>query len=142
MLKPDTAQQVPQPPTLPPTQPSNQQPLHRPPQQPHSRLAVQAHDFASDLLTLELSPPSRLPRMVVLSLSAVVGCLLVWSCWAELDIVATAQGRLVPLSYTKVVQPAEAGMVSEILVGDGDVVKAGQVLLRLDARLSASDLQA
>lgn len=107
-----------------------------------STLAAQAHDFAPDLLTLQLSPPSRLPRTVVLGLAALVGGLLVWSFLAELDIVATAQGRLVPISYTKVVQPAEAGVVSEILVKDGDAVKAGQVLLRLDARLNQNDLQA
>ena len=107
-----------------------------------SGLAVQAHDFAPDLLTLQLSPPSRMPRTVVLGLTALVGGLLAWSFFAELDIVATAQGRLVPISYTKVVQPAEAGVVSEILVKDGDAVKAGQVLLRLDARLSQNDLQA
>ena len=105
-------------------------------------LAPQAHDFAPDLLTVQLSPPSRMPRIVLLGLTALVGCLLVWSFVAELDIVATAQGRLVPISYTKVVQPAEAGVVSEILVKDGDAVKAGQVLLRLDARLSQNDLQA
>ena len=105
-------------------------------------LAAQAHDFAPDLLTVQLSPPSRLPRTVLLGLTALVGCLLVWSFVAELDIVATAQGRLVPISYTKVVQPAEAGVVSDILVKDGDAVKAGQVLLRLDARLSQNDLQA
>ena len=126
MLKPDKARLVPP----------------QPQQAPPTRLAAQAHDFAPDLLTLQLSPPSRLPRVVVLSLAAVVLCLLAWSCWAELDIVATAQGRLVPVSYTKVVQPAEAGVVSEILVKDGDAVKAGQVLLRLDARLSQSDMQA
>jgi hemolysin D len=107
-----------------------------------SALAAQAHDFAPDLLTVQLSPPSRLPRAILLGLTALVGCLLIWSFLAELDIVATAQGRLVPISYTKVVQPAEAGVVSEILVKDGDAVKAGQVLLRLDARLSQNDLQA
>ncbi len=112
------------------------------PKTPKAALAVQAHDFAPDLLTLQLSPPSRLPRTVLLGLTALVGCMLVWSFFAELDIVATAQGRLVPISYTKVVQPAEAGVVSEILVKDGDAVKAGQVLLRLDARLSQNDLQA
>ncbi len=105
-------------------------------------LAAQAHDFAPDLLTVQLSPPSRLPRGVLLGLTGLVGGLLAWSFWAELDIVATAQGRLVPISYTKVVQPAEAGVVSEILVKDGDAVKAGQVLMRLDARLSQTDLQA
>lgn len=105
-------------------------------------LASQAHDFAPDLLTVQLSPPSRLPRGVLLGLTGLVGGLLAWSFWAELDIVATAQGRLVPISYTKVVQPAEAGVVSDILVKDGDAVKAGQVLLRLDARLSQTDLTA
>ena len=105
-------------------------------------LASQAHDFAPDLLTVQLSPPSRLPRGVLLGLTGLVGSLLAWSFWAELDIVATAQGRLVPISYTKVVQPAEAGVVSDILVKDGDAVKAGQVLLRLDARLSQTDLTA
>ena len=106
------------------------------------QLAPQAHDFAPDLLTVQLSPPSRLPRGVLLGLTGIVGGLLAWSFLAELDIVVTAQGRLVPISYTKVVQPAEAGVVGDILVKDGDFVKAGQVLLRLDARLSQTDLQA
>lgn len=107
-----------------------------------SPLAAQAHDFAPDLLTLQHSPPSRLPRGVLVGISLVVLGLLVWAGFAQLDIVATAQGKLVPVSYVKVVQPAEAGVVSEILTKDGDLVKAGQVLLRLDARLSQSDLQA
>lgn len=68
--------------------------------------------------------------------------MLIWSFLAELDTVATAQGRLAPISYTKVVQPAEAGVGSDILVKDGNAVKAGQVLLRLDARLNQSDLLA
>jgi hemolysin D len=46
----------------------------------------------------------------------------------------------VPMSFTKVVQPAEAGVVLDILVKDGDAVKAGQTLLRLDARLAQSEL--
>lgn len=107
-----------------------------------SVLSVQAHDFAPDLLTLQHSPPSRMPRGIVITLGLLVLGMVAWVCFAELDIVATAQGRLVPLSYIKVVQPAEAGVVSEILVKDGDIVKTGQVLLRLDARLSQSDLQA
>lgn len=105
-------------------------------------LAPEARDFAPDLLTLQESPPSRLPRVVVLGVVAVLMLLLAWAFWAQLDIVATAQGRLVPVSYTKVVQPAESGVVSDILVKDGDAVKAGDVLLRLDARLAQADVGA
>jgi HlyD family secretion protein len=103
-------------------------------------LAPEARDFAPDLLTLQESPPSALPRLAVLLVVVLLGLLGAWSVWARLDIVATAQGRLVPATYTKLVQPAEAGVVSEILVRDGDAVRAGQVLLRLDASLAQTDV--
>lgn len=104
-----------------------------------AQLAPEARDFAPDLLTLQESPPSQLPRAAVLVVVALLAGLLVWAIWARLDIVATAPGRLVPASFTKVVQPAEPGVVSEVLVKDGDFVRTGQVLLRLDPRLAQAD---
>ena len=58
----------------------------------------------------------------------------------QIDIVATAEGKLVPASYLKIVQPAEAGVVKEILVREGEAVRQGQVLMRMDASLAESDL--
>jgi hemolysin D len=105
-----------------------------------SPLDPAAHDFRADLLTIQASPPAPWPRGALLAVAALVGCLVLWAFFAKLDVIATAQGRLVPVSFTKVVQPAEAGVVLDILVKDGDAVKAGQVLLRLDARLAQSEL--
>jgi hemolysin D len=99
-----------------------------------------AYDFRPDLLTIQQSPPAAWPRGLLLAIVGLLGLLLVWAFFAKLDVVATAQGRLVPITFTKVVQPAETGVVLDILVKDGDVVKAGQVLLRLDARLAQSEL--
>jgi hemolysin D len=99
-----------------------------------------AHDFRADLLTIQQSPPAKWPRGLMLALAGLVGLLILWAVFAKLDVIATAQGRLVPMSFTKVVQPAEAGVVLDILVQDGQAVKAGQVLLRLDARLAQSEL--
>lgn len=101
-----------------------------------------AHDFAPDLLTLQESPPGRRPRLVLLAVVAVTGALLAWAALAKVDIVASAPGRLVPQSFTKIVQPAEAGIVSELLVREGQTVRAGEVLLRLDPRLSHADVRA
>lgn len=98
-----------------------------------------ARDFAPSLLAIQEDPPSPLPRAAVLAVVACVALLLAWTAWARLDIVATAPGRIVPLSFTKVVQPAEAGVVAEVLVRDGDHVQAGQVLLRMDARIARAD---
>ena len=65
--------------------------------------------------------------------------LILWAAFGKLDIVATAQGKLIPQTYLKIVQPFEQGMVSEILVSEGEHVKAGQVLMRLDTTLSDAD---
>lgn len=107
-----------------------------------SLLSPEALDFAPDLLAIQERPPARMPRVIAITVVALVGLLLVWACLAQLDVIATADGRLVPLTFTKIVQPADAGVVAEILVGDGDLVKEGQVLMRLDARLSQADTSA
>ncbi len=42
------------------------------------------------------------------------------------------KGASCPVTYVKIVQPAEAGIIREILVDEGDVAERGQVLVRLD----------
>jgi len=98
-----------------------------------------ALDFAPEILAIEQRSASPLPRAVLYTLSVLFTLLLVWAYFSNLDIVARAQGRLVPKTYVKIVQPADAGIVKELLVSEGDRVRAGQVLLRLDTTLSAAD---
>ena len=107
--------------------------------EPHE-LSQLAWDFTPDLLTIQQSPPSRWPRGLMLALVGLTAALVAWACVAKLDVIASAQGRLVPMTFTKVVQPAEPGVVLDILVKDGDFVKANQVLLRLDPQLAQSEL--
>jgi hemolysin D len=103
-------------------------------------LATDVADFAPGLLAIQESPPKRLPRIVFYVVAALFGVLLLWAVFAKLDIVAVAEGHLVPQTYVKIVQPNDAGRVSEILVREGDTVAAGQVLLRLDPTVAATDL--
>lgn len=104
-----------------------------------AELDRQAWDFRPDLLTIQRTPPTAWPRGVLLMIVALIGMLILWATFAELDVIASAQGRLVPMTFTKIVQPAESGVVVEILVKDGDTVRAGQVLLRLDARAATAE---
>lgn len=98
-----------------------------------------AHDFAPDLLRVQQQAPSPRPRLVLRLLLLLVGVMLAWAWLGQLDVVATAQGRIVPQSFLKIVQPAEQGIVREILVRDGDRVAQGQTLIRLDRRMSDAD---
>jgi len=98
-----------------------------------------ALDFAPALLQAQQRPPSPLPRLVLRILLALAGVMLVWAVFGRLDIVAVAQGKLVPESFVKIVQPSDPGIVKEILVKEGETVAAGQVLMRMDAHISEAD---
>lgn len=96
-------------------------------------------DFSPALLTLQEAPPARSPIAVLRAVAGLCAVLLVWSVWGTLDIVASAEGRLIPQTHLKIVQPAEAGVVREILVREGQRVAQGEVLMRLDAEQAAAD---
>ena len=98
-----------------------------------------AFEFAPAILQSQHAPPSPLPRLLLHVLLTLFAVLLVWAIFGKLDIVAVAQGKLVPETFLKVVQPSDPGVIKEILVKEGDVVRTGQILMRLDASVSSAD---
>jgi len=105
-------------------------------------LSPEAAEFAPGLLAIQESPPARLPRAMLYSVAALIGGLLLWARFGQLDIIANADGRLVPQTYVKIVQPADSGIVERILVREGQRVAAGQVLLRMDPKDADADTRA
>jgi hemolysin D len=99
-------------------------------------------EFAPPLLRLQQTPPNPVGRRVVWVLLILLAALLIWTLIGRLDIVAVAEGKLVPHGYVKIVQPSEAGIVKEILVREGQRVVAGQTLMRMDALISDADAKA
>lgn len=74
--------------------------------------------------------PLRYALFVIL----LTGVLVVgWGAMAKIDSAAVAMGTLSVDLNRRVVQHLEGGIVGEVLVREGDVVQAGQALLRLDA---------
>lgn len=102
-------------------------------------LSPEALDFAPGLLSIQESPPARLPRAVMYTVGVLFVILMVWAIFGKLDIIASAEGRLVPETYIKIVQPSDAGIVQEILVKEGEQVQQGQVLMRMDTQIAEAD---
>lgn len=98
--------------------------------------------FHPPLIRLQQTAPHPQGRRVLWALFALLVFLLIWALVGRLDIVAVADGKLVPASYLKIMQPSEAGIVKEILVHEGEAVRAGQVLMRMDALITNADLEA
>ena len=99
-------------------------------------------DFAPPLLRIQESPPAPLAGWMLRILIGLLAGIALWAVFGQLDIVAVADGKLVPSSYLKIVQPAEQGIVREILVKEGEAVREGQVLIRMDSVLAAADAKA
>ncbi|WP_157265274.1 HlyD family type I secretion periplasmic adaptor subunit [Azohydromonas aeria] len=69
--------------------------------------------------------------VIALSLVTVTG-FVGWAQWAELDQIARAAGQVIPSGRVQVVQSADAGVVAALNVREGDRVRRGQLLVRLD----------
>ncbi|MCW8917111.1 MAG: HlyD family type I secretion periplasmic adaptor subunit [Magnetovibrio sp.] len=80
-------------------------------------------------------------HMFLLTLIGVVSLFLIWSFVGRLDVVSFAIGEVVPSSQVKTVQHLEGGIVADIMVREGDRVKAGQPLVTLEATASGADVQ-
>lgn len=96
-------------------------------------------EFAPALLRSQAIPPHPMSQAVLRVVMLMLAALLLWAMLGKLDIVAVAEGKLVPQTYLKIVQPSESGIVQEILVHEGETVHAGQVLMRMDTLISEAD---
>lgn len=102
-------------------------------------MATTATDFLPGLIAVERTPPHPAARATLWLLLGLFASVLAWTTFGTLDIVASAEGKLIPSIYLKIVQPSEAGIVKDILVQEGKSVSAGQVLVRMDAVVSDAD---
>ncbi|MEW6445131.1 MAG: HlyD family type I secretion periplasmic adaptor subunit [Pseudomonadota bacterium] len=95
--------------------------------------------FLPAALALRDTPLSPAPRVAMWLIVAFAALALLWAIFGRIDVVATAQGRIVPNDRIKTIQPMETAVVQAIHVSDGQAVKAGDVLVELDATDARAD---
>lgn len=96
--------------------------------------------FLPAALALQDQPVHPAPRYVQWVIVSFAALALLWACLGRIDVVATATGKVVPNGKTKVIQPSEVAVVKSIHVHDGQQVKAGDVLVELDAQITGADV--
>jgi adhesin transport system membrane fusion protein len=79
-----------------------------------------------------LTPQRAFVMLTLLSGSAI----FLWAALASLDIIVRTEGRIIPAGKSQIIQHLEGGIVRQLLVQEGEVVRAGQPLMEL------SDIQA
>lgn len=95
--------------------------------------------FLPAAMALQDTPPHPAPRRVAWVLSALFVLALIWATYGQVDVVAVAHGRIIVSQHSKLIQPLETSVVKSIHVKDGDKVRAGQLLIGLDATGTQAD---
>lgn len=108
--------------------------------QPPARTREEAQ-FLPAALALQDTPVSPAPRVAMGLIVAFVLLALLWATFGRMDVVAVGQGKVVPSSRTKTIQPLEAATVKAIHVRDGQHVRAGEVLIELDPTTPQADAE-
>lgn len=80
-------------------------------------------------------------QLIVRAALVVVLLLVLWACFAQVEEVTRGDGKVVPSKQLQIVQSLDGGVVSEILVQEGQVVEAGQLLLKIDETRATSGVR-
>src|SRR5262249_25767787 len=95
--------------------------------------------FLPAALEIVETPPSPIRRAIGATIVALFSAAVAWAWWGTIDIVASANGKIVPSDSTKLIQPFETGVVRAIHVQDGQAVRSGDVLIELDPTVNAAE---
>ena len=95
-------------------------------------LGSRADNYLAKAILLEEAVPPTYLRTTIKLVAYTVGLFLLWALFARLDVVALSTGQVMPIGAVKVIQHLDGGRISAINVVDGQPVKQGEVLMRLN----------
>ena len=97
-----------------------------------SREEEESVDFATDADVAILRQEPLRARVLLRSIMIVVAVFILWAAVAQLDEVTRGEGKVIPSRQVQVLQSIDGGLVSEILVKEGDTVQPDQLLVKID----------
>ncbi|MBR0289186.1 MAG: HlyD family type I secretion periplasmic adaptor subunit [Selenomonadaceae bacterium] len=96
-------------------------------------------EFLPAILEVTETPPSPTGRLIMWSILALIVVALAWSILGHINEVAVAAGKVIPSGQIKTIQVKNKGIVKEINVQEGQLVKEGDVLVVLDPTTTTAD---
>ncbi len=90
------------------------------------------NEFLSEALEIIEKPASPIGHLMIWIIVAIIITTIIWSCFGKMDEVAIGLARVMPKDGVQVIQPLYEGTITEILVSEGEQVRAGQELIVLD----------
>ena len=98
------------------------------------------HEFKPLLIEIEDKPLNPLGRIILYLVLAIMIFATAWLILAKVDVVVSAQGKVIPSGEIKILKPLESGVVSKIFVKESDKVKKGDILIQIDPTVTDASL--
>lgn len=98
------------------------------------------HEFKPLLIEIEDKPLNPLGRIILYLVLAIMVFGTAWLILAKVDVVVSAQGKVIPSGEIKILKPLESGVVSKIFVKESDRVKKGDILIQIDPTVTDASL--
>lgn len=98
-------------------------------------------DWSADAQVARLYRDPLRARRLLHATGLVLIVLIIWAALAQIDEVTRGEAKVVPSRQLQVIQSLDGGLISEILVREGQIVDAGDVLVRIDATRFQSSLR-
>lgn len=95
--------------------------------------------YLAQSVVLEEAGSSSLIRAGMMTVGLVIIAFIAWSYFTEVDEVSISFGEVIPSGKIQTIQHLEGGIVSEILITEGQIVEAGDPLIRLDPAAAYSE---
>ena len=99
------------------------------------------YEFMPAAIEIEKTPASPVGRIILYTIVLLFVIAVLWAIFGKIDIVAVAQGKVVPSERVKVIQPLETAAIESIHVREGQSVKAGQPLVTLNTNITEADVR-
>lgn len=96
-------------------------------------------EFMDQLEAAARMKPHAASNIMLYSVTALIVFFIVWASVSKIEELTRGQGQVVPTQEIQFIQSLEGGILQELLVGQGDRVTKGQVLMRLSDVVSSSE---
>jgi adhesin transport system membrane fusion protein len=95
--------------------------------------AAAEHEFVADADAAFIAQEPLRARKAIRMVRIALGIFLLWALFAQVDEITRGEGKVISSRQLQVLQSLDGGIVSEILVKEGERVREGQVLVKIDA---------
>ncbi len=99
------------------------------------------HEFKPLLVEIEDRPINPLGRALLWTIIIFMVLGSIWLYMGKIDIVVSARGKIIPFGDVKILQPIETGVISKILIREGEFVSKGQTLVEIDPSVTETNLE-